>query len=169
MIKDFKYLFIGILILIYSACKSPSVPTDPLPENLSETPLEGMGFTISIPENYKIDQHQGEDFIVFYITPKDTGSMNSYSGGVYFGNFPSEFGFSHDSCQSQKIQADLLGRRVDWKLYSCTDSYLFETVIENQPNHGCDEKIHAFGKCKYEWDIKKILFIFSTLKQSNLL
>ena len=167
MIKGFKYLFIGILILIYSACKNPAGPTDPFPENLSETPLEGMGFAISIPGNYKIDQHQGEDFTVFYFSPKDSGSMNSYSGGVYFGNFPSEFGFSLDSCQSQKIQDVLLGRRVDWKLYSCADSYLFETVIDNQPNHGWDEKIHAFGQCKNEGDIKKILFIFSTLKQNT--
>jgi hypothetical protein len=132
---------------------------------LKEKQLGDTKFYISLPDKYLIKETRGEDFSVFYFNPGDSSLSDTFSGGIYFGNYPSEFRPENDSCKIEKVNGKILNSKDDWVLYICDNNYSIQTIIKNPKNNGWDNFIHVFGRGGSRSEINKLLDIFSTLKR----
>jgi hypothetical protein len=168
MISNLRILFISILIpLLFGTCQNRGNKTsDSFLKDLSEKRIGDSKFKISLPRDYSIKEKRGEDFSVYYFNPIDSTNKDSLSGGIYFGNYPSEFKPDNDSCKIEKINSKLLNHSAEWKVYDCNNQFSLQTIVTNDKNEGWDELIHAFGSCKSKEDLIKLLLIYSTMKNN---
>ena len=165
MKKEFNIMVLFCLITVFiSACSNKADKVDEaFIKGLKENKLGNTGFCISIPNAYKVDESIGPDFNVYYFYPADTTAKVYFSGGVYFGNYPSEFNTENDSCKLEKVKAKILNIDNEWKVLNCNGEFSIQTIVENEKKVGWDEKIHAFGYAKLETEMNKLFYIFSTL------
>ena len=134
---------------------------------LVEQRIGESNYYISLPENYAIKKTQGIDFSVYYFLAIDTTQKTNFSGGLYFGNFPSQFGPANDSCKITTVRSKILKKISKWTIYICQGDYTLQTIVEIKDNKDWNELIHAFGRANYEDDINKVLYIYSTLRQKR--
>jgi len=120
-------------------------------------------YFISIPANYKLEERNGPDFSVYYFKPADSTDIKYFSGGFYFGNYPSFFKPINNQCQTTSLQSKILNKLEEWTQYTCDSSYSVQVIINSGDDEGWNEKIHAFGNAKSKEDVDKALLIFSTL------
>ncbi|MBS1542513.1 MAG: hypothetical protein JST14_02670 [Bacteroidetes bacterium] len=126
-----------------------------------------MSYYISMPNKYSITEKEGPDFSVFYFADSGTTSATSISGGMYFGNFPSEFPPKSDSCKVRTMDSQILGNKSSWTIYECDREFAIQTIVESNSGEGWNSQIHAFGHGKSKEDLDKILAIYSTLRKEN--
>lgn len=125
----------------------------------AETPLGDTRYSISLPGDYTLETMQGPDFDVYYLRPKDSLVEASYTGGIYFGNHPSDDKPS-GNCRTEKIKSSFLNAARDFTLTTC-EEYDVQTVV----NTGDENYIHAFGHGKSRADVDKLLKIYATLRR----
>lgn len=126
---------------------------------LKETRINNGNYFISLPPDYSIKTTEGPDFMVYYFSPSDTSVKANYTGGMYFGGYPSRFGDDNDSCSKETVKNKILSKDVDWDVYTCNDTIFFiETIIEENEY----EKIHAFGHARQKKSLFKLFDIYST-------
>jgi hypothetical protein len=135
--------------------------------SLIEKHIGTSNFYISLPHDYSIKIKDGPDFSVYYFAPTDTTVDAKFSGGLYFGSFPSEFDAQNDSCKTATIKGKILDNIADWTVYNCTGDYALQTIIDSKSGEEWNERIHAFGHAKSEAELNKILDIYSTLRQKK--
>ena len=141
----------------------------PFKDSLSEKQIDKTNYYISLPKEYIIEEKDGVDFSVYYFSPKDTSVKATFRGGMYFGNFPGEFEPESDSCKISYIRSKILEENLKWTIYNCNNTYKVQTITDSKSGESWNEKIHAFGNANSEADMKKLLFIFSTLNQKKKL
>ena len=162
-----------ILVLINSCNNTNTLKNDNIKQNiafensLTELQIGKSNYYISLPLNYIIEEKEGIDFSVYYFVPKDTTLKASFKGGMYFGNFPSEFAPENDSCKTSQIKNKLLEEYREWTVYNCNGKYEIQTITDSKSGEDWNEKIHAFGSANSESDMKKLLIIYTTLKQKK--
>lgn len=132
---------------------------------LVETQISHTNFYISLPSDYTITSKDGPDFSVYYFSPTDTTIKADFSGGLYFGNFPSEFEKDNDSCITTTLKSKILETNAEWTIYKCNSEYTLQTIIDSKSGEGWNARIHSFGNAKSEEEMYKVLDIYSTLKQ----
>lgn len=135
---------------------------DGFTSSLKETKVEGDLY-ISLPETYSIRHKGGPDFMVYYWGPADSTAKAEYSGGIYLGNFPSEFPPTNDSCKSSTLKGKILDNEPDWKVFTCDSSFFLQTIIDNKGDKSAD-KLHAFGKGVVGSE-DNVMKVFATLKR----
>jgi hypothetical protein len=133
-------------------------------DSLRETQIGTTRFYISLPIDYSIKENEGPDFSVFYFESTDTTIRSTFSGGMYFGNFPSSFGPANDSCKTEIMKGGILGGYPKWTAYDCDEEYSIQTIVDSKSGEGWNSKIHAFGHCTTKDGLNKLLDIYSTLK-----
>lgn len=159
-----------IIILSIPDCHIAQAETKLIRQTLTDTT-----FYISLPPDFCIKRVEGSDFVVYYFNPADTTHRDTFSFGLYIGNFPSGFKQSDEHCNKEVLIGNLLAKPCKWGIYHCNDHYFIETIIENGdintgeewPILRSDEKIHAFGNSKKKEDLDTILEIFSTFGKEN--
>jgi len=174
MWTHFKLLGLLILTTFFLACNSVDKnkgdkvkTTDTFKSGLVERQVAKSDFYISIPADYSIKETNGPDFSVYYFSPTDTTIKGNFAGGLYFGNFPSEFEKDNDSCKTTTLKSTILNTNADWTVYNCSNNYTLQTIIDSKSGEDWNEKIHAFGHAKSEDNLHKVLDIYSTLKQKK--
>jgi hypothetical protein len=162
-----RILFFGVLASLFlGACQNNTDPaSSQFLNELSEKQIGDSKFVISLPNDYAITCKNGEDFSVYYFHPIDSTKTASFFGGIYFGNFPSEFKPSNNNCRTEWIEGRIIDVFMVWKVYDCNDAFSIQTIVNNKNNYGWDEQIHVFGNCKVKADLDKMLLIYSTLKK----
>jgi hypothetical protein len=132
--------------------------------SLTEKQIGKSNFYISLPTDYAIKTHNGPDFSVYYFSPKDTSVKPSFSGGIYFGNFPHEFEPKNDSCKTSTVKGVILHSSQDWTVYNCNEDFTVQTIVESKSGEGWNERIHVFGTAVSREEMQKLLDIYVTLK-----
>ena len=74
---------------------------------------------------------EGTDFVVYYFNPADTTHIDTFSFGLYIGNFPSGFKQPDEYCTKEMLEGNLLTEVCKWEIYSCDDECFIETIVEN--------------------------------------
>lgn len=148
-----------------NSSKVPDNKTIAFKDSLIARRIDSSDFYISLPANYTITPRDGIDFVVYYFFPADTTIKAEFSGGLYFGNFPSKFEKDNDSCKTSTIKSRILDSTTDWTIYNCDNGYALQTIIDSKSGEDWDQKIHAFGNAISEIRMHNLLDIFSTLKQ----
>jgi hypothetical protein len=163
--KSSTILFAAFVFL--SSCKSTpagkEATNDPFLSGLQKQPISNSGFEISLPTDYKIRQKQGADFTVYYFAPADSTLKAAFTGGMYLGNFPSEFGAESEGCKTSTIKGMLLGKEREWKLFSCDSSFFAQTIVDNKDESAA--KVHVFGRGTSADNLNRMIRIFSTLRK----
>ena len=136
-----------------------------LRSNLIEKQIGKSNFYISLPPEYSIRQTKGPDFSVYYFTPTDTAIKANFAGGLYFGNFPHVFEPDGDSCKITITNGNVLGKTASWTVYNCNSDYTIQTIIDSKSGEEWSQKIHVFGSAKSDINMKKIFYIYTTLRQ----
>lgn len=162
-----KSLFSFLLIIaLFFSCQSATQSSgDPFIRQLIMHKLDHSNFSISIPSDYIVSEKAGPDFSVYYFEPKKKDSTAAYIAGLYFGNHPGVF--SADSCKTEMLSGNILGRAADWNVADCDGKITIQTVVENGLDKGWNRQIHGFGSTTDRADLQKILAIYSTLEESN--
>ena len=129
--------------------------------NLKKKKLDRIGYYISIPQEYKIIETEGVDYYVYHFQPKDTTEENLFTGGLYYGSYPSKIEFEDKSCKTEIIEAHLLNEDVDWHVVDCNNTYSVQTIIK------LDDwaKFHDFGNAHSKEDVQTLIEIYSTLRK----
>ncbi|MTH16356.1 hypothetical protein [Flavobacterium sp. LC2016-01] len=171
MSSNLKIPFLSlILIVIILGCsdkKTKPIPENPYLKELTEKQIGETNYYISIPKKYTIKENRGPDFSVYYFYPTDTTATAAFSGGFYFGNHPSQFGPSSDSCKTEKIKRKILNKTADWTVYNCKDIYSIQSIVESGSNEGWNQYIHAFANANSAADLKKVFLIMETMKKKE--
>ena len=155
-----KYILAASLLsMVLVACSNKEEKANEFIKSLHSTGVGNSGLNISIPPGYEIKEKPGPDFMVYYIRPVDSTRVPEYTGGIYLGQFPTEFTPTGEGCKLDSLRAVLMGTERKWMRMYCDSTYLVQTIIERK-----DQKLHAFGKGIRETDVQKMLDIFSTLK-----
>jgi len=136
-------------------------------DSLTEKQIGDLNYTISIPRDYSIKENQGPDFSVFHFSPTDTTVKNKFSGGIYFGNYPTKFSSPSDTCKKEIIQGDILDSNADWTVYHCSGTFSIQTIIASKSGQGWNNQIHAFGHGTGKSELSKIQKIYSTLHKKK--
>ena len=165
-----RFIICLIFILSESGCNIVHAETKLIRQRLTDT-----DFYISIPPDFNMNRVEGSDFVIYYFNPVDTVSTDTFSFGLYFGNYPSNFKQIVQNCNKEAFDAFFLTKVCKWDIYNCNDNYLIQTIIENENINvdkefiimRSDEKIHAFGNSKKKEDINFILEIFSTFAKED--
>lgn len=169
---NFRISFFSlVLILMTFGCKDDKkakiVVEDPYLKELKETQIGDIDFYISIPKGYTIKENRGPDFSVYYFFPKDTTKTEALTGGMYFGNHPSQIEKSIDSCKTTKIKSSILNKDAEWTSIECKSRFSTQTIVESGSTEGWNNYVHAFANSSSEADLKKVLKIFKTLKKKK--
>jgi len=144
--------------------ENKEVQEDNYISSLIETPLGYGDYKISIPENYIIDETEGPDFWVYYIYPEDSTDLSSFRGGLYLGGHPSEFSAENEDCSTEKMFGKILEQNKSWTVYNCDGTISIQTIVDGELDQGYQLRIHAFGNCATEEDMKNLFKVFSTMK-----
>lgn len=165
------FTFFTILPLVFLSCKDNSQKGNEVKQtfldSLVEEQIGGMNYYISLPINFSIEKKEGPDFSVFYFANTDTTAANSFSGGMYFGNHPSEFPPENDSCKVETIDSKILAESSTWTVYKCNGEFLAQTIVDSRSDERWNNQIHVFGHAKKEVDLDKVLAIYSTLRKMD--
>jgi hypothetical protein len=128
-------------------------------DSLNEKRIGQTNYWIFVPADFEIKENEGPDFSVFYFV--DTTAKSGFSGGMYFGNYPSRFPPKNDSCKIEVINSEILGENSDWSLYECNGEYSVQTIVDSK-SKGWNNQIHVFGHTSSRSDVYRILKIYST-------
>lgn len=161
--------FLIFLVLIAFGCsdnkKSKENVENPYLKQLTEKQIGDTNYYISIPKKYTIRENRGPDFSVYYFYPADTTAKAGFSGGLYFGNHPSQFEASSDSCKTEKFKSKILDKNSEWTRINCKGKFSIQTIVESGSDEGWNQYIHAFAGAASSADLKKVLTIFETIKK----
>lgn len=164
----FFLLFLVVVAFGCSDKKSEKIQEeDPYLKQLTEKQIGDSNYYISIPKKYTIKENRGPDFSVYYFYSADTTAKATFSGGLYFGNHPSQFEVSSDSCKTAKIKSKILNKNEDWTSYNCKGKFSIQTIVKSGSGEGWNEYIHAFAGAASTADLKKVLTIFKTIKKKK--
>ncbi|WP_293901792.1 hypothetical protein [Sphingobacterium sp. UBA5670] len=136
-------------------------------KSLEERQLGESKYSIYLPTDYAIGETNGEDFSVYYFNPADTTNHTGFSGGLYFGNHPSQFPAKSKSCKTEHLKNEIFDQDVSWTIYNCNGDYSIQSIIYSKSGEGWNEMIHMFGNAKSTKDLDKLLFIFKTMKKKE--
>ncbi|WP_286840838.1 MULTISPECIES: hypothetical protein [Sphingobacterium] len=136
-------------------------------KSLEERQLGGSKYSISLPTDYAMNETNGEDFSVYHFYPADTTDHTGFSGGLYFGNHPSQFPAKSRSCKTEHLKIEIFGQDVSWTIYNCNEDYSIQSIMYSKSGEGWNELVHMFGKAKSTKDLDKLLFIFKTMKKKE--
>ena len=169
LMKKMIRLFLFLIAPVFFSCNNSVKKKtgtdnviDSFTSTLKENKVEGELY-ISLPETYSVRHKGGADFMVYYLGPADSTVVPSFSGGIYLGNFPSEFPATNDSCKTSSIKGKILDNAPEWKIFTCDSSFFLQTIIDNKGDKSAD-KLHAFGK-GIVGNEEKVLKMFATLKR----
>ncbi|QQR55565.1 hypothetical protein IPG41_03355 [Candidatus Peregrinibacteria bacterium] len=166
-----KYTFcLTLIFLIQTSCNNNTTQdsgnTDKVSKvSLIEKPIGESGYVLSIPADYSITTSDGPDFSVYYFSSTDTTIKNKLSGGLYFGNHPSEFEADNANCKTETLTGKILDNMQAWTVYNCQSDFSIQTIVDNNKGEGWNQKVHAFGHAKSNDDLQTILEIYSTLRK----
>ncbi|TDO96593.1 hypothetical protein [Flavobacterium sp. 245] len=164
---SFLSAFLIFTILGCSDKKTKPIPENPYLKELAEKQIGDSKYYISIPKKYTIKENIGPDFSVYYFVPADTTATAAFSGGFYFGNYPSLFESASDSCKTEKIKSKILNKNADWRVYNCKGKYSIQSIFESGSNEGWNQYIHAFANANSAADLKKVFLILETMKKKE--
>lgn len=170
--KNYKIVLGSVLLFsivaLFSSCNNLKYKADEsFLKNLKENRLGNTSYYISLPDDYILKESIGPDFNVYYFYSSDTTNKKAFSGGIYFGGYPSEFKADADSYKTEKISGKLLDRKINWTVFNCNEKYIIQTVIEQEPSQGYIEKIHVFGYCVSKKEADKLFGVFSTFESKK--
>jgi hypothetical protein len=173
MTINFRISFFSIfLVLVVFGCSESKKPKekveDPYLKQLTEKQIGDTNYYISIPKTHTIKENRGPDFSVYYFYPADTTAKAGFSGGLYFGNHPSQFEVSNDSCKTEKFKSKILNKNTDWTRINCKGKFSIQTIVESGSDEGWNQYIHAFANANSKADLKKVLTIFETIKKKKI-
>ncbi len=134
---------------------------------LEERQIGKSKYSILLPQYYAINEAHGEDFSVYYFYPADTTKHTGFSGGVYFGNHPSQFPAKSASCSTEKLKSEMLDQNVNLTIYNCNEEYSVQSIMDSKSGEGWNELIHIFGNATSKKDLENLLFIFTTMKKKD--
>ena len=122
--------------------------------------------TISIPSDYTINEWGGEDFVVYYITPVDT-AQSTFTGGIYFGNYPTPFEYDKDdSCKKTTREDKIAGENITWTIYHCGAKYSIQALVKSKSKESWCKNIHLFGTATSKSELEKLFLVFKTFTVS---
>ena len=157
-------------IILLSACNcsgrkdtGPAQIDNTLTNGLVEQRIGESNFYIALPTGYFLKETKGLDFSVYYIAETDTTASGSFTAGLYFGDFPSEFQPDNDGCTTETLKGEILNASKDWTVYNCKGEYTIQTIVDNESGAEGSKRIHAFGRVSNQTALDKILGIFATL------
>src|SRR5690348_15655304 len=108
----------AIISFLSLSCKEnnqkDNIVTQNFMDSLIEMQVGQMNYYISLPTKFEIKEKEGPDFSVFYFAESDTTALTSFSGGMYFGNFPHQFPPKNDSCKIKTIDSQVLEKKLSW-------------------------------------------------------
>jgi hypothetical protein len=168
-----KYAFcLSSITFIQTSCNNRSTKYTSNSEKirkivLTEKPIGESGYVISIPADYSITTSDGTDFLVYYFSPNDTTAKDKLSGGLYFGNFPSQFEADDESCKTETLKGKILDNNQNWTVHNCKEVFSIQTIAVNEQGGEWNQRVHAFGQAKSKDELQTILDIFSTLKKRH--
>ncbi|MNK85034.1 hypothetical protein D3C87_1049020 [compost metagenome] len=136
-------------------------------KSLKERQIGVSKYFISLPTDFAMYETNGEDFSVYSFYPTDTTHHTGFSGGLYFGNHPSQFPAKSKSCKIEKLKSEIFDQNVNWTIYSCDESYSIQSIMDSKSGEGWNELIHMFGNAKSTKQLDKLLFIFTTIKKKD--
>ena len=135
MTSSIKLLLSTFLIgFAFGSCKDSvkhDAQSDTFISSLVEKQIGTSGYSISLPKNYSIEEKEGPDFSVFYFSTTDTIAENTFSGGMYFGNYPSFFEPKSDSCSVEEVKSKVMDSMINWSSYNCPDSYSIQSIFNS--------------------------------------
>src|SRR5688572_30368000 len=157
-----RFIFcFALLSFLFHCCKDSgqknNIVTQNFLDSLVEKQVGQLSYYISMPTKYDIKEKEGPDFSVFYFADSDTTAVTSFSGGMYFGNYPSEFLPKNDSCKIKTVDSQILGKNSSWTIYECDGEFAVQTIVDSKSGEGWNSQIHVFGHGKSKEDLDKIL------------
>jgi hypothetical protein len=130
--------FVLLAILILSCGEKPKsadpgnkpfIQTFGKPE---KTDIGATGFTIELPSTHTLEERKGADFLVYYITSKDT-TYNKGGAGIYFGSHPDEH--ESPSMMSKNETFGITFGKASRTVTYNTPTYTWtETVVDEELN-----------------------------------
>lgn len=134
-----------------------------LTSRLQEQQIGQSNFYITLPSGYVMRETKGLDFSVYYFSATDTTASDSFTAGLYFGDYPAEFQPDSDGCTTETMKGKILDVSKDWTLYNCNGQYTIQTIVDNESGAEGSKRIHAFGRVSNQTTLDKILGMFATL------
>jgi hypothetical protein len=161
-------LFVSLSLL--ASCDTDSIKkaqrseeTNAFKERLVRKQIGTTKYYISVPATYSIKEVAGPDFSMYYYFPTDTTVEAGFTGGMYFGNFPSMFSQRDTNCQTETAKSTILGDTASWVVYNCNGAYDAQVIIASNSDEEWNTKIHAFGHATSRVEMTNVFDIFSTL------
>ena len=144
-----KYLL--LLPLVFLSCSFQE--NDFLPTGQLHVAELGR-YTIYLSDDYEIEVSDEIDFTVYYIVSNEESNY----GGIYFGFFPSGFGYTGEKVVT--IREKILGHTVGFDVYKTESKYQTEVIIDHD-----GWAIHLWANGETIEKVKEILYYYSTIEE----
>ena len=153
-------LILILAFLILAACDDSTVEIS----NWERVTLEGTNMSLELPPTMKIRSKQGEDFMLYFITPKDSTAPKTWSGGIYMGNHPSAFEPGNDSVVRKNIPLQILGAAESLTVFTHRQSTFGQTIFSLKADNVF---MHMFGTVWQPTYIDTLKKIITTVQKNE--
>jgi hypothetical protein len=133
-----KFTPILLMVVLFLSCGEKPKPAvaenKPFVQTFGKpvkTAVGATGFTIELPSTHRIEERKGPDFVVYYISSKDT-TYNKGGAGIYFGSHPD----GHDSpsmISKNETYGITFGKSSRTVTYTTPTYTWIETVVDESP------------------------------------
>ena len=162
MMQPYFKSFLSILSLATLLFSCDDVATTE--SNWQRVTLEGTNMSLELPQSMKIRAKQGEDFMLYFITQKDSVAPKTWSGGIYMGNHPAPFEPGNDSVVKTKVPLEILGAAETLTVFSHRQSTFGQTVFSLKADN---VYMHMFGTAWQSTYIDTLKKMISTVRKNE--
>lgn len=154
-----KYLFLSVFFATIISCKDRK--TDSQNQNTSARTKQhevGLKYVITLPNNYKVVDYRGVDYVDYGFVPIDTSNNIAPTAGIIFGsNVGCKESIYGTDILRDTLPSDLLDNQVNWIRYKIDSLYIAEAFVNEE---FCAE-INALQKNQ----VDSFITIFKTMKR----
>jgi len=135
---NFRLFSFLVLLAILTSCEEEVVNTN----GWRRQRLQGTNMSIALPPSLQVKSKEGPDFILFFITPKDSMKPKTLSGGIYMGSHPEAFEPGNDSVVRKNYTLNVLQAAQTLSVFSHKDSKFGQCILDLKADNVF---MHVFG------------------------
>jgi hypothetical protein len=157
----FKSLLTTLAISAFLISCSDASTSD---SNWQRVTLDGTNMSLELPPDMKIRSKRGEDFMLYFITQKDSAAPKTWSGGIYMGSHPAPFEPGNDSVVKMKVPLEILGAAETLTVFTHRQSTFGQTVFSLKADN---VSMHMFGTAWQSTYIDTLKRMISTVRKNE--
>lgn len=169
IIRIMKHLIVSSFVVLMCSCAGNPPEKPLLDKNMQQviqvpntaktnhTSIGSSGFSIELPEDFKIDSTIGERSSVYYFQPKDTNAIHG-EAGIYIGKHPQDADPTKDNYK-REFSSVFMGQMVKWTEYKMNPDTQRETFVALNDSI----KIHCWCYSDREDDLEKLFGMINTI------